>query len=96
MIYLPKNFDWNIFYLHLRPMKFVPKKFLAISLLAIAMLCATLGMAMNSSAVVENPPPPTPPPPPGLPIDSNLIILIVCALALGFYTTLPYMKKARN
>lgn len=38
-----------------------------------------------SMAQGSTPPPPIPPPPPGLPIDGNIVALIVVALVYGIY-----------
>lgn len=46
----------------------------------------------SASTAIDPPPPPSPPPPPGLPIDSNLIILLSVALISGYILT----KKILN
>ncbi len=38
------------------------------------------------------PPPPMPPPPPGLPIDGNIIVLIVVALIYGICKVIQLRK----
>jgi hypothetical protein len=85
LIYLPKNFAKKIFYLLLRPMKFVPKTILTVTSTVALTLAAT--MVTGISSAQGGPPPPTPPGPvpPGLPIDGGILILVVLAAAFGFY-----------
>ena len=39
-----------------------------------------------------NPPPPMPPPPPGLPIDGNVLILLVLGVVLGVCSHIKISK----
>ena len=46
-----------------------------------------------------HPPPPTgkkPPPPPGLPIDENILILVMIAVLFGIYIIYNYNVKAKT
>jgi hypothetical protein len=47
-----------------------------------------------STLTFASPPPPVPPPPPGLPLDSNLIILISISLIYVVYKLQSLNKKA--
>lgn len=49
------------------------------------MLASILFFFLTAISVAQGaaPPPPMPPPPPGLPIDSNILILLAVALIYG-------------
>lgn len=88
LIYLPKDFAKKIFYLLLRPMKFVPKTVLTITFVAAFTVAAALVAGISLAASNEPPPPPSPGPgpvPPGLPIDGGVIVLMLFGLATAFY-----------
>ncbi|NUY81416.1 hypothetical protein HUK80_10950 [Flavobacterium sp. MAH-1] len=85
LIYLPKNFAKKIFYLLLRPMKFVPKTTLAIQSKALLSLALTMVSGISLAAPNEPPPPSPGPVPPGTPIDNGVILLVICAVVFGFY-----------
>ncbi|MBG6111835.1 hypothetical protein H4V97_002203 [Flavobacterium sp. CG_23.5] len=73
-------------------MNILPNKFY----LFIAFLFGTL------YAIAENPPPPPltgrrkPPPPPGLPIDENILTLIIIALLFGIYIIYSHRLKTKT
>ncbi|RZJ73788.1 hypothetical protein [Flavobacterium sp.] len=98
LIYLPKYFAKKIFYLLLRPMKFVPKTILKVTSVAVFTLAAVMVTGI-SLAAPNNPPPPSPGPgpvPPGLPIDNGILVLAVAASVLAFYKIQQIKnKKAR-
>ena len=69
-------------------MKIAPKN-LILSLLA------GLTTFFTYAAPPVGPPPPTPPPPPGLPIDGNILLLVVVAMAYGFYSLKKFKLQSK-
>ncbi len=84
--YKIKNFDKEIFFLLLRPMKIVPNK---IIVLIVGLLCT------NFTFAAPDPPEPIPPPPPGLPVDGGLLILFFASIILALYKTYTMKKASR-
>lgn len=68
-------------------MKNAPKN---INLLLMTALCLLITNAMFSA---NTPPPPPTPDPPGLPINQNLIILLLVAVVYGYFTLAKKYKK---
>jgi hypothetical protein len=66
-------------------MKIVPSK---IVLLIVGFLCCNVIIAS------PQPPQPAPPPPPFIPINHELILLVIASLFLGFYKIATHTKKA--
>jgi hypothetical protein len=66
-------------------MKIVPSK---IVLLIVGFLCCNLTFAS------PEPPQPVPPVPPGLPIDNDLLVLVIASLILGFYKIYTHKKTS--
>ena len=65
-------------------MRFVPKTIVTVSFVAAASLAAAFGAGVFMVAPT-NPPPPPGTPPPGVPIDGSLFVLLIAAIAFGFY-----------
>ena len=56
-------------------------------------------ISILNAFAVPHPPPPTgkrPPPPPGLPIDENILILVMMAVLFGIYIIYNYNAKAKT
>ncbi|MBP9794234.1 MAG: hypothetical protein KBC56_09575 [Flavobacterium sp.] len=68
-------------------MKNAPKN---ISLLLMTVVCLLFTTVMFSA---NTPPPPPTPDPPGLPIDQNILILILVAVVFGCYSLVKNPKK---
>ncbi len=66
-------------------MRNAPKTFL---IFAAVMVNTAKGMAM-----APEPPPPSPPPPVGLPVDGNLIFLLIAAIGLASYKFYKIRKQ---
>jgi len=60
-------------------------KLASILFLLVSFVCAAQG--------IDNPPPPMPPPPPGLPIDGNVLLVLVLGLIYGTYSRMKLLKK---
>ncbi|OCB77348.1 hypothetical protein LPBF_04995 [Flavobacterium crassostreae] len=68
------------------------------------LLLAFAVISLGVFAAPEPPPPgvkgssafPPPPPPPGLPINKELVFLLVAGVALGKYTTYKYIKTKKT
>ncbi len=57
-------------------------------------LIVTAIFLLANTIAFASPPPPTPPPPPGLPIDSNIVILISITFVYVIYKLQSLNKKA--
>jgi hypothetical protein len=84
--YKIKNFDKEIFFLLLRPMRVVPNKIVC---LLLAFMCCDFVFA------APGPPNPEIPPPPGLPVDGWLPALLIISIILGFYKIYSIKKASR-
>ena len=56
-------------------------------------------LGVSDAFAAPHPPPPTgkkPPPPPGLPLDENIIILLMIALLFGIYIIYNHSIKTKT
>ena len=56
-------------------------------------------LGISNAFAANHPPPPTfkkPPPPPGLPIDENILILVMFAVLFGIYNIYKYNIKTKT
>lgn len=56
-------------------------------------------LGVSNAFAAPHPPPPTgkkPPPPPGLPIDENILILLIIAVLFGIYIIYNYHIKTKT
>lgn len=79
---MSENFVEKKFYIHLRPMNKLS------SILAFLLLLVSL-----PTEAKQGPPPPYATPPPGLPIDTNLVVLLVVLLIYGAYKIYQNKQK---
>jgi hypothetical protein len=57
-------------------------------------------LGMSTAFAGPNPPPPNngkkPPPPPGLPLDENILILLILAILFGIFILYNHKLKTKN